>query len=71
MKKRQIYLVNERRELEKIAFESNENYISKQVIRDKIDELEEELKEYDLKEYCLYEDTIQERIKIYKELLGE
>ena len=49
----------------------NERYIPKIRIRDKIEELEKELKEYDLEEYCLYEDTIQERIKIYKELLGD
>lgn len=51
-----------------------EEYIPKSKIRDKIYELEEELgelKEYDSKDSCLYEDYIQKRIKTYKELLGE
>ena len=54
--------------------------ISKSVIRDKIEELENEFKEYNLRKstvtftqlnYCPYEDVIQERIKIYKEILGD
>lgn len=48
-----------------------DEYIPKQKIKGKIDMLEKELKEYKEREFCLFEDYINEKIKIYKELLEE
>jgi hypothetical protein len=39
---RNIYLVNERKKLEELLYVSNENYIEKSVIKDKLEELEKE-----------------------------
>lgn len=43
LEERNIYLVNERKKLEELLFMSNENYIEKSKIRNKIEELEKEL----------------------------
>ena len=65
LKKRQIYLVNERRELEKIAFESNENYIPKQVLRDKLEELKENTSKAQGEELLIFDS----KLDILEELL--
>lgn len=55
-----------------VEFKNRKKYVDKDIIIEKIDkkiqELEEELLELNQREFALYEDTINEKIKNYKEL---
>lgn len=43
LEERIIYLVNERKKLEELLFASNENYIEKSKVKDKIEKLEDKI----------------------------
>lgn len=71
LKERNIYLVNERKKLEELLFMSNENYIEKSLIKEKIEEYENNMKLYENETHNIFnENNIrQEVITVLQELL--
>ena len=69
LKERNIYLVNERKKLEELLFMSNENYIEKSLIKEKIEELEHKGENYIFNEK---DNAVRlGKIQVLEELLGE
>jgi hypothetical protein len=74
LEERNIYLVNERKKLEELLFMSNENYIEKSKVKEKIEEYEKMKKATytDLTHYGdLRRDTVLEVSQVLQELLGD